>query len=116
MQYIVWAEMKCGELHDSVTNPPATSMFVRAGGTTTKKGASVPDPMSQAICQLASALTPNLSAASRGGGSPARVIKNRSKFYRQLAELMMQSGLLSEEEYASERQAIVDTLNKLKEK
>ena len=32
MQYRIWAEMKSGGLHDSMTTPPATSMFVRAGG------------------------------------------------------------------------------------
>ena len=99
-----------------MTTPPATSMFVRAGGTTPKKAASVSDPMSQAICQLASALTPNQSSTSvagRVGNSPAKVIENR-----QLAELknLVESCLLSEEEYISERQAIIDTLHKLKGK
>ena len=103
MQYRIWAEMKSGGLHDSMTTPPATSMFVRAGGTTPKKAASVSDPMSQAICQLASALTPNQSSTSvagRVGDSPAKVIENRSKCYRQLAELknLVESCLLSEEE------------------
>ena len=121
MQYRIWAEMKSGGLHDSMTTPPATSMFVRAGGTTPKKAASVSDPMSQAICQLASALTPNKSSTSvagRVGDSPAKVIENRSKCYRQLAELknLVESCLLSEEEYISERQAIMDTLHKLKGK
>ena len=63
------------------------------------------------ICQLASALTPktpvsSAAVASRVRDSPAKVIENRSKCYRQLAELknLMESGLLSEEEYTSERQ------------
>ena len=74
--------MKCGELHDSITNPPTTSVFVRAGGTTPKRDISVGDTMSKAICQLASALTPNWSATSRGGGCLAKVIKNRSTISR----------------------------------
>ena len=54
--------------------------------------------------------------AGRVGDSPAKVIESRSKCYRQLAELknLMESGLLSEEKYTSERQAIMDTLHKLK--
>ena len=122
MQYRIWAEMKSGGLHDSMTTPPATSMFVRAEGTTPKKPASSNDPMSHAICQLASALTSNTPSATtvagRVGDSPAKVIESRSKCYRQLAELknLMESGLLSEEEYTSERQAIMDTLHKLKGK
>ena len=30
MQYRIWAEMQSGGLHDSMTTPPSTSMFVRA--------------------------------------------------------------------------------------
>ena len=89
--------MKMGGLHDNMTTPSATSMFVRDGGTT------VSDPMSQAISQLASALTPSASStnvSSRVGDSPAKVIDNISKCYRQLAELknLVESRLLSEEE------------------
>ena len=105
MQYRIWTEMKAGRLHDSMTTPPETSMFVRAGGTTPKKAATVNDTMSQTLSQIASALTPKpvaaATAACRVGDSPAKVIDNRSKCYRQLAELknLMESGLLSEEEY-----------------
>lgn len=85
MQYQIWAEMKSGGLHDSMTTPPATSMFVRAGGTTLKKPASGNDPVSHAICQLASVLTSNTpsttTVASRVGDSPAKVIESRSKCY-----------------------------------
>ena len=91
-----------------MTTPPSTSMFVRAGGTTPKKPTSSNDPMSHAICQLASALTSNKSAttvAGRVGDSPAKVIESRSKCYRQLAELknLMETGLLSEEEYTGKQ-------------
>ena len=64
MQYRIWAEMKSGGLHDSMTTPPATSMFEHAGGTTPKKPASSNDPMSHAICQLAPALTSNTPSAN----------------------------------------------------
>ena len=52
--------------------------------------------------------TPNSSL----GTSPA---SNRSKCYKQLADLsnLKQSGLLSDAEYASEREAIMSTLKKL---
>ena len=64
-----------------MTTPPATSMFMRAGGTTPKKAAGANDTVSQAICQLASALTskaPSSSATvvSRVGDSPVKVIEN----------------------------------------
>ena len=115
MQYRIWAEMKCSGLHDSMTTPPVTSMFVRAGGSTPKKATSATDTVSQAICQLASALTPKAPSVA---SSPANVIEYRSKCYHQLAELknLAESSLLSEEEYSLERQAIMDTLHKLQEK
>lgn len=85
--------MKSGGLHDSLTVPPAKSMFVHvhAGGTTPKKPASGNNSTSHAICQLTSALTSNTppatSVACRIGDSPAKVIESRPKCYRQLADI-----------------------------
>jgi hypothetical protein len=55
--------------------------------------------------------TPNSSL----GTSPAKPIDNRSKCYKQLADLsnLKQSGLLSDAEYASEHEAIMSMLKKL---
>ena len=55
------------------------------------------------------------SISSTVGTSPAKLIDNRSKCYKQLADLnsLKQSGLLSDSEYASEREAIMSTLKKL---
>ena len=49
------------------------------------------------------------------GSSPAKTIDNRLKCYKQLGELkdLKESGLLSEEEYAAEHEAIMGTLKKL---
>ena len=59
-------------------------------------------------------MTP-ISGNKVSGGSPARVIDNRSKCYKQLGELrsLKDSGLLSEAEYTSERAAIMSTLKSL---
>ena len=43
MQYRIWAEMKLG-LHDSMSTPPATSMFMHAGGSTPKRATSTVQP------------------------------------------------------------------------
>ena len=32
MQYRIWSEMVAGGMHGSLEEPPATSMFLRAGG------------------------------------------------------------------------------------
>ena len=32
MQLRIWGEMKAGGMHSSLTDPPTTTMFVRAGG------------------------------------------------------------------------------------
>ena len=125
MQFRIWAEMHNGGLHPSLDEPPTTSMFTRAGGgqaTKKKTSASANDPLSQAISQLAAALSPSItpssSHAGRGatlGASPAKLIDNRTKCYKQLSELsnLKESGLLSNEEYYAEREAIMDVLKKL---
>ena len=65
MQYRIWAESIHGGVHESRNDPPATSMFCRAGRTSTctssKKSS---DSMSAAISQLASALTPKSAKGS----------------------------------------------------
>lgn len=91
---------------------PNTSMFIRAGGVTPKKKGTASNTLSDAITQLSSALSPK-SVAITASSSPAKVIDNRC--YKQLSELknLLQSGVLSEEECRTEREAIMSTLNKL---
>jgi hypothetical protein len=128
MQLRIWAEMHHGGLHPSLNEPPTTSMFTRAGGGHTAKKKTPPntnDPLSQAIAQLAKALvpctcsTPSSSQAGRGStgtsASPAKLIDNRTKCYKQLSELsnLKQSGLLNDEEYDGEREVIMNLLRKL---
>lgn len=118
MQYTIWAEMIHGGIHASQSEPPTSSMFLRAGGATpTKKNPN--DAITQAITQIASVLSPTSGPSPRSGGqgaSPAKVIDCRSKCYKQLTELssLKQSGLLSNEDYCSEREAIMSTLKNLK--
>ena len=125
MQFRIRAEMHNGGLHPSLDEPPTTSMFACAGGgqaTKKKPSANTNDPLSQAISQLAAAISPSItpssSHAGRGatlGTSPAKLIDNRTKCYKQLSELsnLKQSGLLSNEEYYAEREAIMEVLRKL---
>lgn len=115
MQYRIWAEMHVGGYHSSSDDPPTTTMFTRAGGVTPKRKTAA-DAVSQAISQLSSTLSPRPAPSSSLSPSPAKVIDNRSKCYRQLGELknLKQSGLLSEDEYQIEREAIMGTLKELK--
>ena len=68
------------------------------------------------MTQIASALTPTPSGSKVSGDSPAKIIDNRSKCYKQLGELrnLKESGILSDAEYATERAAIMSTLKNLK--
>ena len=47
---------------------------------------------------------------------PGKIIENRSRCYKQLGELMnlKASGVFSEEEYSSEREAVMASLKALK--
>lgn len=93
-------------------------MFQRAGGVnaTKKKPPAAANVISDAITKLSTALSPtSLSPKQSNNGSPAKTIENRSKCYRQLAELknLVQSGVLSKDEGSAERCAIMGTLHKL---
>ena len=119
MQYRIWAEMHVGGYHSSSDDPPTTTMFARAGGATPRRKTTA-DAVSQVISQLSSTLSPKLispapSTNSNSSPSPAKVIENCSKCYRQLGELknLKQSGLLSEDECQIEREAIMNTLKDL---
>lgn len=100
----------------SIDEAPTTTMFVRAGGATPKRRTTA-DVVSQAIGKLSSALSPTVSQSpvASNSQSSAKVIENRSKCYRQLGEIknLKQCGLLSEDEYDVEREAIMDTLKSL---
>lgn len=112
MQYRIWAEMVAGGVHCSCDDHPNTSMFLRAGGVgTKKKGHTTTTVISDAITQLTTALSPKPVPTS-SGRSPAKLIENRSKCYKQLTELknLVQIGVLSEEECDAERNAIIDIL------
>lgn len=122
MQFRIWAEMHNGGLHPSLDEPPKTTMFARAGGGQAAKKKPSADPLTQAISQLAAAISPSItptpSHTGRGaplGTSPAKLIDNRTKCYKQLSELsnLKESGLLSDEEYHAEREAIMEVLKNL---
>lgn len=121
MQYRVWTEMHLGGVHPSFDTPPTSSMFVRAGGGSVKKKtgqASNVGEVVSAIGELTSALSPRLvppSVGTTAGNSPAKVIDNRTKCYKQLSDLksLFESGILSEEEYSAERCVILGMLKKL---
>lgn len=118
MQLRIWAEMLNGDVHCSMADPPTSTMFVRAGsGKPPKKKSTQDDSFSQAITQIASALSPQASRGSIPGRSPGRLIDSRSKCYKQLTDLsnLKQLGLLDDTEYCGEREAIMEALMKLKE-
>ena len=104
--------MIIGGLHKSTNTAPSNPLFLRAGGNYPKKPVSSGDMLTQAVTNTASALvklrpTPNPSSVVH---SPAKVIDGRSKCYRQLSELksLVESGLLSDEEYQVEHEAIMN--------
>ena len=112
MQFRIWSEMNVGGLRSSLEDPPNTSMFFRAGGSSQSGTKGTADDLTKAVTQIASALKPNVTFSST---SPAKVIENRSKCYKQLSELqnLKESGLLSDTEYYGEREAIMSFLKSL---
>lgn len=116
MQFRIWAVTVNGGMHSSLAEPPSNSMFNRAGGASNSGGKKSSDAViTAAVSQITSALTPKLASLPAKSDSPAKVIENRSRCYRQLTEVknLWESGLLSKDEYAVEREAIMNTLQKL---
>ena len=94
MQHRIWAECIVNGL-GTLDNAPTSSMFKRAGnGSGSSKKADA---------------KPNSASLS-----PAKIIDNRSKCYRQLSELrnLKDEGLISGEDYDRERSAIMSMLKK----
>lgn len=96
MQYRVWAEMIIGGVHTSIDYAPTSTMFIRAGGGIRKR-------------------TDHASVVGPAGSSPAKVIDSRTKCYKQLLDLknLLESGVLSENEYSGEKATIMGMLKKL---
>ena len=69
-----------------------------------------------AATSVASAFAKPALVSPVSGGSPARVIDQRSKLYKQLGELnnLHKTGVLSEQEYETEKQSIVSLLHNLR--
>ena len=91
MQYRVWSEMHTGGVHSSLDSPPNSTMFHRARSSGPKKKNHTSE-IASAIGNLTSALSPKLVTPSSGGTSgsarsPAKLIDNRGKCYKQLSEL-----------------------------
>ena len=71
-----------------------------------------------AISNLTSALSPRLVPSSSGNttvNSPAKMIDNRTKCYKQLADLksLFENNVLTKEKYNTERSIILGVLKKL---
>lgn len=117
-QFRIWSEMCAGGIYTSLDEPPNTSMFVRAGGGKSKRGSN--DALSGAITQISDAIS-SLNPKSPSLVSPATIcspvksIDGRSKCYKQLTELnnLKQSGVLSQEEFMTEKQVIMGLLKKI---
>ena len=119
MQYRIWGEMIIGGLYSSKTVSPNTSMFSRAGGKEpAKRKSDVAEALGEVAKHVSAAFSgalPSARSSSSNTASPAKSIDNRSKCYKQLGELnsLKNAGVLTEEEYQTEKEAIMGTLKKI---
>lgn len=89
MQYRIWTELINSGIYTSLTEPPHSSMFKRAG--------------------------PAATTTATSSSSPMKTVDIRSKCYHQLHELktLKTAGVLTVEEYEHEKKAIMETLKAL---
>ena len=122
MQFRIWAELIVGGMGNIEGPPVNNSMFTRAGNASAQKKST--SPVAQALTDAATAITSalkppqeaSLSTTPRSSiTSPAKLIENRSKLYKQLSELkvLKSSGVLNDEEYTTEKATIMDLLKQL---
>ena len=122
MQVRIWSEMITGGLHSSFEEPPTSSMFIRAGKGGNSKKKDDKNALSEAFTQAAEAILSAFSPRTLNGagnvssGSPAKIIEARSKCYKQLHDLsnLKESGVLTNEQYSEEKDAVLGILRKLK--
>ena len=126
IQIRIWSEMIVGGLHVSLDEPPTSSMFVKAGkGNNSGKKVernSMTEAFTKAAVAISSALSPatlsprNTPVNHSTISSPAKLIEARSKCYKQLNDLngLRESGVLTEDEYIGEKDAVFEVLRKLK--
>ena len=121
MQYRVWEEMYLGGAHPSLDTAPSSTMFNRAGGggsVKRKTGHTGTSEIVSAIGDLTSTLSPRFIPSSSGSttvSSPAKMIDNRTKCYKQLVDLksLFENNMLSKDEFDAERSVILRVLKKL---
>lgn len=108
LQYRIWAELVDSELANA-SEPPENSMFSRAGRGSTSSSTQKKSEVAEAISEVAKQL---FNPKPQSGQSS---IENRSRCYSQLSELnnLKVAGVLTEEEYAAEKCAIMNALKKL---
>ena len=129
LQLRIWAELISSGLYNSTEEPPCNnSMFQRAGGGSS--GKKKEDHNESGVAQALTAFAQVISGATKAvppssgqgmstfSSSPARLIDSRSKLYKQLSELqnLKSAGILTEDEYVTEKETIMDLLKQLKNK
>ena len=129
MQFRIWAELVVGGMCGMDGPPSNNSMFKRAGAGASD-GATKKNETRDVTQTLTNVITASLSAkdnqesqqltprSSMSISSPAKLIENRSKLYKQLSELknLKGCGVLDDEEYAVEKATIMDLLKQLSSK
>ena len=123
MQIRIWSESVVGGIHSSLVEAPTSSMFTRAGkgDSVKKKDSSMSEALTQAALAISNAFSPrptlpSTSSSQPMASSPAKVVESRSKCYKQLSDLnqLKASGIISEVEYAEEKESVMSVLRKLR--
>lgn len=115
MQVRIWAELIAGGSYTSLDVPPHNNSIAGCGGGSSKslqKDSSVSKVLAEAASAITSAFNSPKASAPSLHGSPARLIESRSKLYKQLSELQ-NLGVLTDIEYAAEKDTIMELLAKL---
>ena len=115
-QLRLWARMIVAKTHDDKDNPPNVPMIT--GFAQSQRSENFSDALSNAASAIAKALSPPLpssSSALPARCSPSKTADIRMRNLEQLRALkqLFEDGILTEEEFLSQKEIVLQALNKL---
>ena len=115
-QLRLWARMIVAKTHDDIDNPPNVPMIT--GFAQSRRSENFSDALSSAASTIAKALSPPPSSSSSALPvlcSPSKTADIRMRNLEQLRALkqLCEDGVLTEEEFLSQKEIVLQALNKL---
>lgn len=120
-QLRLWARIIAAKTHDDLDDPPRVPMITGSVKRNSQPKESLSDAFASAVTAIAKVLSPIPNVTQAKGAenqatfSPGKKLELRMKNLEQLRQLqqLLEDGILSQEEFASQKKIVLCSLNKL---